>query len=174
MYNAAVKLYIIGPRIDHSRVNAGQRRAGMITALTSEFNAAFDWAVIRLATYVPAGTTQPRLLFGTVSLIAKDRPRPFSGKGVERHPVGKGKWDKVFFRRTALSARDAVVWYRAAGQDGIKTPVEKSALVDAFKEARVDLGAEIEIAKRLLEISPRAANLGQAQIDTASELLLLA
>jgi hypothetical protein len=123
MYNAAAKLYIIGPRIDFSRVNAGQRRAGMITALTSEFNAAFDWAVIRLATYVPAGTTQPRLLFGTVSLLTKDRPRPFSGKGVERHPVGKGKWGKVFFRRTALSAHDAVVWYRAAGQDDIKTPV---------------------------------------------------
>ena len=113
MYNAAAKLYIIGPRIDYSRVNAGQRRAGMITALTSEFNAAFDWAVIRLATYVPAGTTQPRLLFGTVSLLTKDRPRPFSRKGVERHPVGKGKWGKVFFRRTALSAHDAVVWYRA-------------------------------------------------------------
>jgi hypothetical protein len=94
----------------------------MISALTSEFNDAFDWAVIRLATYVPAGTTQPRLLFGTVSLITKDRPRPFSGKGVERHPVGKGKWGKVFFRRTALSAYDAVAWYRAAGQDGIKTP----------------------------------------------------
>jgi hypothetical protein len=52
--------------------------------------------------------------------------------------------------------------------------VEKSALVDAFREARVDLGAEIEIAMQLLEISPRAANLGQAQIDAASELLLLA
>jgi hypothetical protein len=52
--------------------------------------------------------------------------------------------------------------------------VEKSALVDAFKEARVDLGAEIEIAMQLLEISPRAANFGQAQIDAASELLSLA
>jgi hypothetical protein len=124
---AAGKLYIIYLQIDHSRVNAAQRRAGMISALTSEFNDAFDWAVIRLATYVPAGTTQPRLLFGTVSLITKDRPRPFTGKGVERHPVGKGKWGKVFFRRTALSAHDAVAWYRAAGQDGIKTPVPTDA-----------------------------------------------
>lgn len=95
----------------------------MITALTSEFNDAFDWAVVRLATYFPPSATRARLLFGTVSLITKDRPGPFSGKGVDRHPVGKGKWGSVFFRRTALSAHDAVAWYRAAGQDGIKTPV---------------------------------------------------
>jgi len=100
----------------------------MITALTSEFNDAFDWAVIRLATYFPAGGAQPRLLFGTVSLITRDRPQPFSGKGVDRHPVGKGgKWGTVFFRRTALSAHDAVAWYRAAGQDGLRTPLPTNA-----------------------------------------------
>ena len=52
--------------------------------------------------------------------------------------------------------------------------VEKSAIVNAFAESGVDLRAEIAMAKRLLEISPRAANLGQAQIDAASDLLLLA
>jgi hypothetical protein len=102
----------------------------MIAALTNEVSDAFDWAVIRLATYFQAGDTQPRLLFGTVSLITKDRPRPFSGKGVERHSVGKGKWGSVFFRRTALSAHDAVSWYRAAGQDGTKTPVPTAGDID--------------------------------------------
>lgn len=52
--------------------------------------------------------------------------------------------------------------------------VEKRVLADAFREAGVDLGGEIEIAKRLLEISPRAANLRQAQIDAANGLLPLA
>jgi len=51
--------------------------------------------------------------------------------------------------------------------------VDKHVLAAAFREAGVDLEAEIEIAKRLLEIPPQAASLGQAQIDAAVALLTL-
>jgi len=87
----------------------------------SEFASAFDWAVIRLATYFPASASRARLLFGSVSFLTKDRPCPTSSKA-ERHKVGKGKSGTVFFRRTVLSAHDAVAWYRSAGIDGITTP----------------------------------------------------
>jgi hypothetical protein len=51
--------------------------------------------------------------------------------------------------------------------------VAKHTLAAAFKEAGVDLAKEVAIARRLLEISPRAAALGQAQIEAASALLAL-
>ncbi len=89
----------------------------------SEFASAFDWGVVRLATYFPASASQARLLFGSVSLLTKDRPRPQTTRGADSHKVGKGKSGKVFFRRTVLSARDAIAWYRNVGTDGITTPV---------------------------------------------------
>lgn len=95
----------------------------MTTVLTNEVGETFDWAVVRLATYFPPSETQARLLFGTVSLITKDRPRPLSKMGIDRHPVGKGKWGNVYFRRTVLSAHDAVAWYRADEKGRILTPV---------------------------------------------------
>jgi len=95
----------------------------MTAAQESEFVSAFDWAVIRLATYFPASASQARLLFGSVSLLTKDRPRPRSGKGFDSHKVGKGKNGKVFFRHVVLSAHDAIAWYRSAGGNGITTPI---------------------------------------------------
>jgi hypothetical protein len=94
-----------------------------MTKPDSEFIEAFDWAVIRLASYAPVSASQSRLLFGTVSLLTRDRPRPVSGQGVESHRIGGGKRGTVYFRRTVLSAREAVAWYRAAGPDRIVTPV---------------------------------------------------
>lgn len=93
-----------------------------MTVQESEFASVFDWAVIRLATYFPKSASGARLLFGSVSLLTRDRPCPTSSKA-ERHNVGKGKSGTVFFRRTVLSAHDAVVWYRSAGVDGITTPI---------------------------------------------------
>jgi hypothetical protein len=95
----------------------------MATVPKREFADAFDWAVIRLATYFPASASQARLLFGSVSLLTKDRPRPTSNTGAEGHKVGKGRGGKVFFRRTVLSAHDAIAWYRSAGANGINTPI---------------------------------------------------
>lgn len=88
-----------------------------------EFASAFDWAVIRLATYFPRSASQARLLFGTVSLLTKDRPRPSTSPGYDSLKVGKGRSGKVFFRRTVLGAREAINWYRDAGANGIRTPV---------------------------------------------------
>jgi hypothetical protein len=95
----------------------------MTAAQESDFVSAFDWAVVRLATYFPASASEARLLFGSVSLLTKDRPRPSTSKGADSHKVGNGKSGKVFFRRTVLGARDAIAWYRGAGTDGITTPI---------------------------------------------------
>jgi hypothetical protein len=73
--------------------------------------------------YFPASASQARLLFGSVSLLTKDRPRPLTNSRADSHKVGKGKSGKVFFRRAVLSARDAIAWYRSAGANGITTPV---------------------------------------------------
>jgi hypothetical protein len=83
-----------------------------MTERQGEFVDAFDWAVVRLATYVPESATRARLLFGTVSLLTKDRPRPASQEEVERHRPGAGKRGTVFFKSTVLTARDAVAWPR--------------------------------------------------------------
>jgi hypothetical protein len=53
----------------------------------------------------------------------------------------------------------------------LRNGVGKSALVNAFKEAGMDLRAEIGIAERLLAISPRAMGLTEAQVDEARGLL---
>jgi hypothetical protein len=95
----------------------------MMVTQEGEFASAFDWAVVRLATYFPASASQARLLFGSVSLITKDRPRPPTSRGADSHKVGKSKSGKVFFRRTVLSASDAIAWYRNVGAGGITTPV---------------------------------------------------
>lgn len=96
----------------------------MTAAQEGEFASAFDWAVVRLATYFPASASQARLLFASVSFLTKDRPRPPTSRGSDSHKTGKkGKSGKVFFRRTILSARDAITWYRSAGANGITTPL---------------------------------------------------
>jgi hypothetical protein len=94
-----------------------------VAAQESEFASAFDWAVIRLATYFPATASAARLLFGSVSLLTNDRPCPTSSRKPDRRTIGKGKSGTVFFRRTVLSARDAIAWYRSAGVNGITTPI---------------------------------------------------
>ena len=88
-----------------------------------DFGHSFHWAIIRLATYVSESSSQSRLLFGSVSLITKDRPRPSTSKGVEHYKVRKGNKGKVFFRGTVLTAAKAIEWYRQVGVGGIQTPV---------------------------------------------------
>lgn len=100
-----------------------------------QFSRAFDWAVVRLATYFPASASQARLLFCSVSLLTKDRPRPITSSECDSHKVGNGRSGKVFFRRTALSAHDAITWYRSAGANGITTPLPtESCEVDKGKD----------------------------------------
>lgn len=89
----------------------------------NDFAKAFDWAVVRLATYFPASASNSRLLFASVSLLTPDRPRPRTSEGVETFKLGKGKGGKIFFRRIVLSADDAIAWYRRVGANGIQTPI---------------------------------------------------
>jgi len=48
--------------------------------------------------------------------------------------------------------------------------VDKVALATAFVEARVDIGAELDIAARLLAISPRAISLTADQLESVRQL----
>lgn len=88
---------------------------------------AYDWAVVRLITHFAAGSKAPRLLFGTVSLLSKDRPRPTSVTGLETCKLRSGRDGKLFFRRTALSAIDAINWYRSDAETRFVTPVPSLA-----------------------------------------------
>lgn len=90
---------------------------------TLNLAAPFKWAVVRLATYVENSTAQPRLLFGSASLLANERPKPKSGADVDKLRVGKGKAGSLFFRRTVLSASEAVAWYRSGSSGALQTPV---------------------------------------------------
>jgi len=72
-----------------------------------------------------------------------------------------------FIRALAGDTENLLALAYAARQNG----VEKTVLASAFKEADVDLGAEIEIATYLIEISPRAISLSEAQLDAAREIL---
>jgi len=91
----------------------------------------FCWGVIRLATYVANRDSRPRLAFGSVSLLTADRPRPVTGTGVDEHWVGKGRRERVYFRRTVLDASDAIDWYRSALTTPIPSdPREVNAALD--------------------------------------------
>lgn len=95
-----------------------------MTKPDSEFIEAFDWAVIRLASYVPVSASQSRLLFGTVSLLTRDRPRPVSGQGVESHRIGAAaeaeQEDLVaifeLLGNKPISAKDIVIEAIAGGE----------------------------------------------------------
>lgn len=81
----------------------------------------YEWAVIRLATLQKRG--QPgRLLFATVTLLSPDRPPPSKMVGVNRCAIGKSG-ETVFFRRTVLTAKAAVEWYRSLEVGTAKTPM---------------------------------------------------
>ena len=94
----------------------------MKSQLQPEFLAPFKWAVLRVATYVASQTVEPRLLFGSVSLLAPGRPRPKSGQGFDFLKVDHGRQGKIFFRRTTLTVEDAVKWYRSPSE-AFQTPI---------------------------------------------------
>lgn len=96
----------------------------MTTFLQSPTLKHLKWAVIRLATFIdnPAdSTSKPRLVFASVSLLADQRAHPSMMTGVDTRDVAKGRQGKLFFRRTTLTAVDAIEWYRTTPL--LKTPV---------------------------------------------------
>jgi hypothetical protein len=103
--------------------------------MSEDFFKSFDWAVVRLATYLAGSDPKARLLFGSVSLLTNERPRPLGSPGVDQFRIATGQKGRVFFRRTVLTAADAVAWYRAT--DPFLTPVpsdpaERSAKLDGI------------------------------------------
>ena len=81
----------------------------------------YEWAVVRVATFALPNQV-PRLLFGIVSLLTKDRPAPVGGEGLDQFPIGLKKDGRVYFRKTVLSVLDAIRWYRSAESD-FATPI---------------------------------------------------
>ncbi|MBO6948482.1 MAG: hypothetical protein JJ855_10950 [Rhodospirillales bacterium] len=114
----------------------------------------FAWANVRLATYFSESSVQPRLLFGLVSLLTKDRPKPPGSTGIDSHKVGRGKHGKVFFKRTVLSASEAISWYRNAGEQNISTPIPTDS-------GEVDRAVDgISLAPTSFEDDPQWPSLG--------------
>jgi hypothetical protein len=72
-----------------------------------------------------------------------------------------------FIRALAGDTEYLVALVYVAQQNG----VDRADLATSFKEAEVDLNAEISIAEHLLAISPRAIGLNEAQLDAAREVL---
>lgn len=93
----------------------------MNTDDSSKFDS-FKWAVIRLSTYCAPGSSLPRMVFGSVTLLSPDRPCPKSSQGVDRHNIAGGKRGTVYFRRTVLTAQDAIRWYRSS-PTALLTPI---------------------------------------------------
>ena len=89
--------------------------------LTKSFIDDFQWAVIRLATLQIKRGEAGRLLFATVTLLTPDRPPPSKMAGYEDKRLGKTEI-KVCFRRTVLTAQNAVDWYRSLGENP-RTPI---------------------------------------------------
>jgi hypothetical protein len=85
------------------------------------WHAPFAHAVVRIATYFVRGETTSRLVFATIELLAPGRPRPASGLLQEMRPAG-GTGARVYFRRVAMGAAEAIAWYEAAMRGNLVTP----------------------------------------------------
>ena len=82
----------------------------------------FPWAVVRVASFGLARDVPSRLLFGSVSLLTPDRPKPVGGVGVGQHKIGP-TGARVFMRRVVMTGADALAWYRSIGGSDFQTPI---------------------------------------------------
>jgi hypothetical protein len=80
----------------------------------------YKWATVRLATFV-GRSQKPRLVCGIVSLLSPDRPQPTSSR-VELRKLTQDK-GTIFFRKVAMTAADAVIWYRGFSDSELRTPL---------------------------------------------------
>lgn len=80
-----------------------------------------EWAVVRLVTIQRKGDLG-RLLFTTVTELDKSRPAPSPMQGIDSYPI-KASGERLFFRRTLLSKKDAINWYRSLGKGQSHTPI---------------------------------------------------
>ncbi len=86
-----------------------------MTNRDTQFLQDFEWAEIRLA------TLDQRLLFATVKLLPKGRAKPELMNGVNKYQLPRNR-GTLYFRRTVLTAEDAVRWYRNIDET-LLTPV---------------------------------------------------
>ncbi len=89
-----------------------------------------------------------------------------SSDGLAIHPDAKPTLAD-FIQNLAGDTENLLVLAYVALRNG----VERSALVAAFTEAKVDIEAELHIAERLLAISPRAISLTADQLKSIHELV---
>jgi hypothetical protein len=102
----------------------------MITENDPALFACYEWAIIRLATALPVKerSNPPLLVFASVEFVHSDRPRPDSTpldeRGVPPHTRGEGPSGmRVYFRRMALAAADALRWYRDVAKGALTVPI---------------------------------------------------
>ncbi|TCM51126.1 hypothetical protein C8J36_110133 [Rhizobium sp. PP-F2F-G48] len=102
--------------------------------------APFRYAVVRLATFVEGKGTPPRLVFATLELLAPGRPSASSG-ALQDRKFGKGANGRVFFRRVAMGAAEAVAWYEAAARGDLTTPIPADPSESEPKRDGIRVGA---------------------------------
>jgi hypothetical protein len=90
----------------------------------------YEWAIVRLATCLPDDKKdQPSLLvFASVEFVHSDRPKPDStpldNNDVPPHIRSeRSSGSKIYFRRVAMRAADALAWYRNAAAGSLVTPL---------------------------------------------------
>lgn len=102
----------------------------MTTEDDTAFLDSYRWAIIRLATALPVveRTSLPLLVFASVEFVHADRPRPDSTpldeNDIPPHTRGSGSSGiRVYFRRVALTAPDALRWYRGMANGTPSAPI---------------------------------------------------
>jgi len=102
----------------------------MLTENETTLFACYEWAIIRLATALPVAdrSRPPLLAFASVEFVHSDRPRPDSTpldeRGIPPHTRGDGPSGmRLYFRRAALAAADALQWYRGVAKGTLTVPI---------------------------------------------------
>jgi hypothetical protein len=99
----------------------------MIAEAEAEFLTAYKWAIVRMATCIPASATPnpPLLVFASVEFVHSGRPQPDStplNKDVPPHIEGSSGL-RVYFRRVGMRSSEALGWYLDASKGKLTVPI---------------------------------------------------
>jgi hypothetical protein len=100
----------------------------MIAEAETELFTAYEWAIVRMATCMPASATRnpPLLVFASVEFVHSSRPQPDStplnDDSVPPHIEGSSGL-RVYFRRVGMKSSEALGWYRDASKGKLTVPV---------------------------------------------------
>ena len=92
--------------------------------------AGYEWAIVRLATCLPDDKKDqpPLLAFASLEFVHKDRPQPDSTP-LDKNDIppytrsDRYSGSKVYFRRVAMRAAEALTWYRKAAAGDLAAPL---------------------------------------------------